>query len=279
MSYIVNIISYIPLLNRLYLSKIYQENRNDMIKQIDFLNEVNNLKLYKKNFKNIDYVDIPYVYDIFTKNDNRIIVMEQLYGKRLNEIKCDNDKTIYGLLVAKFNMKNILYDRVYHADLHPGNIFFIKTEQHYKIGIIDFGIIGLLTKVEQHNFFCFFKYMLVDNDYIKGSNILLKYFVEPKYLYDNMNKIKKQELCNKLSMVASDIFIKKNNVDAITIYRLNSVLIKYGLSLNRSFCRIELSLAICASVCNELCKKGSNYMHYVNEVTKNMMKQDTLFNL
>ena len=87
MSNIVNIISYIPLLNRLYLSKIYQENRNDMIKQIDFLNEVNNLKLYKKNFKNIDYVDIPDVYDIFTNNDSRIIVMEQLYGKRLNRHK------------------------------------------------------------------------------------------------------------------------------------------------------------------------------------------------
>ena len=187
MRFIVKMASYMPWLNRLYLPTIFEENRQDMLNQLDFSNEVKNLSLYKKSFRHMDFVKIPHVYKQFTDADDRIIVMERLYGSRLHDMKSNVEKAEYGPLVARFSMKSILYDRRYHADLHAGNIFFMGNHGDRKIGIIDFGIIGRVSKEAQDSFYNFFKSILVDNDYIEGSNVLLSRLVEPKtglYQYD-----------------------------------------------------------------------------------------------
>lgn len=276
---IVNISSKLPWLNRLYLPTIFEENRDDMVKQLDFSNEVNNLKLYNRSFRHMDFVKIPYVYEEFTKGDDRVIVMERLYGTRLHDIKSDSEKAAYGPLVARFSMKSILYDRRYHADLHAGNIFFMGIPEDRKIGIIDFGIVGSVSKEAQDSFYNFFKCILVDNDNIEGSNVLLSRLVEPKELYKNMCETRKEKLLNKMALVASEVFGPDSVLDARTVYRINTVLIDYGLQLSRQFCRIQLSLAVCASVCNELCKVGENYMYHVSEVTRSMMAERDMFEM
>ena len=277
MQTIVNITSKLPWLNRLYLPTIFEENREDMIKQLDFSNEVNNLKLYSHNFRNMDFVNIPYVYEEFTRGDDRVIVMERLFGTRLHDIMSDSEKAEYGPLVARFSMKSILYDRRYHADLHAGNIFFMGRPNDRKIGVIDFGIVGSVSKEAQDSFYNFFKYILVENDKIKGANVLLSRLVEPKEQYKNMDKNRKNELLNKMAVVAEEVFGSESVVDARTVYKINTVLIDYGLQLSRPFCRIQLSLSVCGSVCNELCKVGDNYMVHVSEVTRSMMAERDMF--
>ena len=277
---VVNISSYLPWLNRLYLPTIFEENIADMMNQLDFSNEVRNLSLYKKSYRNMDFVKIPDVYGEFTDADSRVIVMERLYGRRLHDIESLEEKAVYGPLVARFSMKSILYDRRYHADLHAGNIFFIGNgDEDRQIGVIDFGIVGTITKEAQDSFYNFFKSVLVDDDYVEGSNILLSRLVEPKSVYDEMSDSRKKRLLEKMAEVASDAFGPDSVLDARTVYRINSVLIDYGLQLSRSFCRIQLSLAVCASVCNELCKVGDNYMHHVSEVTRSMMSERDMFDM
>ena len=61
----------------------------------------------------MDFVNIPYVYEEFTRGDDRVIVMERLFGTRLHDIMSDSEKAEYGPLVARFSMKSILYDRRY----------------------------------------------------------------------------------------------------------------------------------------------------------------------
>jgi predicted unusual protein kinase regulating ubiquinone biosynthesis (AarF/ABC1/UbiB family) len=279
MRFIVKIASYMPWLNRLYLPTIFEENRQDMLNQLDFSNEVRNLSLYKKSFRHMDFVRIPLVYEHFTNEDDRVIVMERLYGTRLHDIKSDKEKAEYGPLLAKFSMKSILYDRRYHADLHAGNIFFMGNPGDRKIGIIDFGIIGCMSKEAQDNFYNFFKSILVDNDYIEGTNVLLSRLVEPKQVYINMTPRKKHRLLAKMAIVTKDVFGPDSILDARTVYRINNELMEYGLYLSRPFCRIQLSLAVCASVCNELCRVGDNYMHHVSNVTKNMIAEREIYEM
>ena len=63
--------------------------------------------------------------------------------------------------MSRFNIKSVFYDSLYHADLHSGNIIFMKEKDHQgindilKIGVIDYGIIGKLTREEQNIFFTF----------------------------------------------------------------------------------------------------------------------------
>ena len=92
-----------------------------------------------------------------------------------------------------------------------------------------------------------------------------------------MDKNRKNELLNKMAVVAEEVFGSESVVDARTVYKINTVLIDYGLQLSRPFCRIQLSLSVCGSVCNELCKVGDNYMVHVSEVTRSMMAERDMF--
>ena len=106
-----------------------------MLKQVDFKNEVDIAGKVYNNFQHMDDVIIPKVYPEFTTADNRIIVMDYLEGKSIRDVPV-MEKYDYGKIVAKYSMKSVLYDRLYHNDLHAGNIFANEQEKNR---VIDFG--------------------------------------------------------------------------------------------------------------------------------------------
>ena len=88
-----------------------------MMEQLDFNHEVENIKdMYEKN-KYIDYVVVPKVYEEYTELNNDMIVMDYIDGIKLSDVM-DKDKDVYSYLLAKFGIKCVLFDRLYHGDLH-----------------------------------------------------------------------------------------------------------------------------------------------------------------
>ena len=80
--------------------------------------------------------------------------MSFIEGKKLSELD-DVEKDKYCELLAKFGVKCVFFDGVYHGDLHQGNLIFMKDEDDYKIGILDFGVIGRITREQQNKFYEF----------------------------------------------------------------------------------------------------------------------------
>jgi len=78
--------------------------------------------------------------------------MERLIGNNIQDISINTRLyEQYILLLFKLTIKSLLYDGCYHGDLHTGNILFL-TEEEPKIGLIDFGIIGKISRKSQNNF-------------------------------------------------------------------------------------------------------------------------------
>ena len=121
--YIINDISKYETCKHLQLKEIFNENKQLMLLQTDFVQEAKNIDIIYNANKNIDYIVIPELYENYTHEDNDIIVMKYVDGQTLNNIK-NIDKDKYSYLLAKFGIKCIMYDRVYHGDLHKGNILF-----------------------------------------------------------------------------------------------------------------------------------------------------------
>ena len=100
-------------------------------------------------------------------------------------------------LLIKYSVKGLLYDRIFHGDIHSGNILFIldenDDENKYKLGIIDFGIMGSFNKEEQNNFYLMFQ-AVNDNDIDKITDKVIP-FLEP------------QETLNKLDVQDSSLLI------------------------------------------------------------------------
>ena len=277
MNHLISTSKFIPHIKNLNVHEIYSENKQSVVDQLSFENEVQNIELFysKWNKPGLDYIKIPKVYSEITRKIPNVIVMERIFGKTITQIDVD-DKDKYALLLAKFNFKSVFYDAIYHGDFHPGNVFFLKEDKvklihsdsdsdsdsddddddapyTYKLGIIDFGIIGKLTRELQnviHNLF----YNLYEKNHVGVANCMVDNLIEPKNILTS--EIKK-ELVEILSSYSEMHFGKDNYkfLDAEDMIVINKILCKYGVQFSKEFCKVELSFAISDSVCKLLTNK------------------------
>ena len=260
---IIKILTYISLFKFYYIDDIYYSNKNLLLQQLDFNFEVDNIKKFYKNNKNTDYVEIPFVYEEFTRSNNKIIVMDYLDGRKLDNLE-DEEKNEYLEQLVNFSFKSILFNRTFHCDLHPGNIIFLDNPK--KLGIIDYGIIGEITKEEQENIYNFFYEIFKNKNYDEGSKILInncrKLVNRDKIIISNIDTI------DKISSLTNDLVDDKFNLDADFIYQVNKILYKENLKLAEFFCKIELSFGISDSVCKQLLN-NSNLIHIAIKMFEN----------
>ena len=227
------------------------------------------------NCKHTSYLAIPRVYHEFTDNDNSVIVMTYLEGRKLDELE-DHEKDRYSLLVAKFGMKCLLFNRFYHADLHPGNILFMKHGEEYQIGILDYGVMGEITQEEQDAFYRFLVCLSKTKDYKTMADIILEELVSPVETVEKLETFDRNVLQDDLGKVVGKIFETKQSMSVDDIYHINDVLRKYGVCLSRSFCKIELSLAIADSVTEKL-SFHSSYLDNVKLAIDNIFDREFIY--
>jgi predicted unusual protein kinase regulating ubiquinone biosynthesis (AarF/ABC1/UbiB family) len=284
MNHLISTSKFIPHIKNLNVHEIYSENKQSVLDQLSFENEVQNIELFysKWNKPGLDYIKIPKVYSEITRKIPNVIVMERIFGKTITQIDAE-DKDKYALLLAKFNFKSVFYDAIYHGDFHPGNVFFLKedkvklvhsdsddddsdnddddgTPYTYKLGIIDFGIIGKLTRELQnviHNLF----YNLYEKNHVGVANCMVDNLIEPKNILKSESK---KELVEIISSYSEMHFGKDNYkfLDAEDMIIINKILYKYGVQFSKEFCKVELSFAISDSVCKLL----SNKTTYIDQL-------------
>jgi ubiquinone biosynthesis protein len=112
----------------------------------------NGLKL-KENLKKIDTEQMFVIPEIYKEYSNsEILVMDFLKGKPFNEIEDlnseDCDLEVMMNESVKMFVHTLLADGFFHADLHGGNFFLLENGQ---IGLIDFGLMGNLSKKNRTN--------------------------------------------------------------------------------------------------------------------------------
>jgi predicted unusual protein kinase regulating ubiquinone biosynthesis (AarF/ABC1/UbiB family) len=266
---LISISKKLPYMCDLNISDLFDENREIMLNQLNFNNEISNIKLFLDKFKDVSSICIPNVYPYFTENNPCAIVMDFIDGKRIEEIS-DLDKDEYSKILSRFNLKCVFYDSIYHADMHSGNVIFLKepnndsTAQILRIGIIDYGIIGTMTRIEQNIFFTFFKILVS-----KNCNELASYIVEnlSEQIERNeevLNEEDKSTIIDKISNVCNTtININNKMMGGEEIFLINKILKTKNLQFSKFFCRVELAIAISENVCNSLAS-NSSYMEQLS---------------
>jgi predicted unusual protein kinase regulating ubiquinone biosynthesis (AarF/ABC1/UbiB family) len=302
MNHLISFTKIVPHIKNLNVHDIYNENKQSIVDQLSFHTEVRNIELFYSKWSKpgLDYIKIPKVYSEITQQIPNVIVMERIVGNTIYNIDPE-DKDRYANLLAKFNFKSVFYDSVYHGDIHPGNVFFIKelkTKSHasidddddddsgddtsdnndgninndtnldnnnnndfkkykYKLGIIDFGIVGKFSREMQNTIFHLFKGLYEKNHNIV-AHCIIDNLVEPK---DALTNEKKNELIGIISKYSENHFGKETHrfLDAEDIIKINKILYGFGVQFSKEFCKIELSFAISDSVCKLLTNK-TTYM-------------------
>ena len=249
---IINILNAIPFFKYYYLKELFCESKKILLNQLDFDNELKNLNSFYQNNRHTDYLIIPYAYDIFTNKNSNMIVMNYLHGKKFNEI-IESDKLEYSNLIVKFSLKSILFNRLFHADLHGGNIIFMKKENIKQIGIIDFGIAGTISQEEQNICYNFIKEIFIQKDFEAATNTLLRDITI--YIQKNVINITDNNVFNKIKRLLENSFSNNNDVDIIISAKVNKILIESNMKLSPLFYKLQYSISSSYSLCINLSGK------------------------
>ncbi len=262
-SFLIKLTSHIKSISRLNVHRIFCENKNLLIEQLDFMKEIQNIKLFQQKYKNVKHIVIPKVYEEFSNVSENIIVMEYIDGKDISKLSI-KEKDIYSMLFVNFGLKSFLFDGIYHADLHPGNIIFISDDlnESYKLGIIDYGLIGKLTREEQNLFYLFVSSLLSKKyeECIRNIIVLMteKCDDDNKNLL-NVSKDILETYANDKTLIDSikEILINVNEINkkftVNDLIKLNNLLNKYDIQLTSSFSNVQLAMAVCESTNEALC--------------------------
>ncbi len=135
---------------RLNLVSGFHEFQRYTLQELDFSLEAKTLERFKHNFSAWPDIIIPHVYWEFVTP--KVLTMECVSGLRLHEIvptlsELQRKRLSHRLL--EMEMKMFIADGFFHADLHPGNIFFT---QDGKIVLLDFGMYGELSDEHRDHF-------------------------------------------------------------------------------------------------------------------------------
>jgi predicted unusual protein kinase regulating ubiquinone biosynthesis (AarF/ABC1/UbiB family) len=276
---LVNISKKIPYLCDLNINDLFEENLEIMTNQLNFLNEVNNIEIFYEKFKDVNTICVPNVYKYFTEHNPCAIIMDKLEGKRIENI-LHEDKFEYSKILSRFNLKCVFYDAIYHADLHSGNVIFMKEMclrgdnpnnpnnpnnpdskeliPTMKIGILDYGIIGTMTREEQNIFFLFFKTLVSKNHKNLSTFIVENLSEKIDKSRPDISEGYKNILIYEISNICYNVLSNDTKFfGGEEIYEINKILKTQNLQFSKFFCRVELAIAISENVCNSLATNSS----------------------
>jgi ubiquinone biosynthesis protein len=133
--------------------EVVRQFAQSLRRELDFAVECRNAERISENFSN--YSDsyntstspivIPRVYWQYT--GERVCVQEYIAGIAGRQLKVVDesglDRKLLGRRGARAVLKMIVEDGFFHADPHPGNVFYLPDN---RIAFIDFGMVGRLTE-------------------------------------------------------------------------------------------------------------------------------------
>lgn len=148
----------LELLNRLFprrlqrtnLRAFFAEFRRYTLQELDFSQEGRVIDRFRANFQGRADVKFPTVYWSYTRQ--RVLTMGWVEGQRLHEAAKSLDAKARQRLVTLLvdvMLQMFVSDGLFHADLHPGNIFFHRDAT---FTLLDLGMYGELTPRQRDRF-------------------------------------------------------------------------------------------------------------------------------
>lgn len=137
--------SEIPESRRYQPVQVVAQFQRSLRRELNLATEARNIERFSENFAGDETVVIPRVYWEWTSEIMN--VQEEIHGVAGNDLAAVDaaglDRVLLGARGADAVLKMILIDGYFHADPHPGNVFYLPGN---RVAMIDFGMVGRLTE-------------------------------------------------------------------------------------------------------------------------------------
>jgi ubiquinone biosynthesis protein len=136
--------SEIPEARRYQPAEIAAQFTRSLEREADFATETRNIQRFAKNFEGDPDIIIPNVYPEYTSET--LLVQQHVEGIPATDPAAVQaaglDRKALAARGAEAFLRMILVDGFFHADPHPGNVFYLAGN---RMVIIDFGMVGRLS--------------------------------------------------------------------------------------------------------------------------------------
>lgn len=138
-----------PEMRRYQPVQIVLEFSRSLRRELDLAAEARNIDRFAENFAGSETIVIPKVYWEWTNESMNVQEwVDGVPGNNLAAVEAAGlDRKILGSRGADAVLKMIMIDGFYHADPHPGNVFYLPDN---RIAMIDFGMVGRLGEARRN---------------------------------------------------------------------------------------------------------------------------------
>ncbi|WP_456273418.1 ABC1 kinase family protein [Bacillus sp. AK031] len=217
---------------------LYKELKEVIERELDFVKERETAELFRKRFQGLAYLKIPEFHEELCTS--RVLVMEWVDGARITdndfiaENAIDRDKLARRILSVFFPQR--LESGVFHADPHSGNVLL---KEDGSIILLDFGMVGEITKVDAENLQTLLEAILVKNYERAARTFLDLGFLLPGADLKMIEKMLKEVLSMDFgSLQEMDLFALKKEMNDMVRSLPVQVPTRF-VFLGRSFATIE----------------------------------------
>ena len=134
-----------PALRPLQPQQLVRELDRSLQRELDLAQECRNAERIARDQASLPWVVVPQVHWAWTRT--RVNVQSRVQGvlgNHLAELDAQGlDRRLLAQRGAQSVLKMIVEDGLFHADPHPGNVFYLSGN---RIAFIDFGMVGQLTR-------------------------------------------------------------------------------------------------------------------------------------
>lgn len=124
------------------------EFRRSLMRELDYLQEAQNLNIFRRNLAEFEMIVIPE--PVMDYSTSRVLTMDYISGRKITDLsplaRLEMRGEELGEELFKAYLKQILVDGIFHADPHPGNVFLTNSG---RIALIDVGMVGRVAPVMQ----------------------------------------------------------------------------------------------------------------------------------
>jgi predicted unusual protein kinase regulating ubiquinone biosynthesis (AarF/ABC1/UbiB family) len=259
-------LSFLPFYKSMNLHSTIENVLISSIAQLDFSVEVKNTEEMRKICKHLEYVKIPEIYKEVTQKYADVIMMEFIEGKHISQVD-PVDYEIYAKHVLKYGFVTAFIGGITHADMHAGNILFLKD---YKIAPIDFGLVTKMNNNVLRDTMVDVASDLFTCDAEDCAEKLISVLLNPPDLKKTMHEYYYCELVYIVSDIIRETLCKRTNCDQVRIYeflmKFNKFLQTSSLKIepNEYFLKLQSAIAMSNGISMTLCK--NEYVRIINEV-------------
>lgn len=136
---------------RFDLESIMEEFETITYQEMDYRQEAENIRRFRKNFAGVGGIDVPFPMDNLVSQ--RLLVMEYKAGFKLTDrerlLACGIKPEEMAERLIDAYLKQLLVDGFVHVDPHPGNLM---AEEDGTLVFVDFGMMGTITSEDRRGF-------------------------------------------------------------------------------------------------------------------------------